>query len=50
MALRGMLGSARTRTIAATGAILVIGLSLTFAARALSERMLAADIDRKSVV
>ncbi len=47
MAMRGMLGSARTRTIAATGAILVIGLSLTLAARALSERMLAADMQRR---
>jgi diguanylate cyclase (GGDEF)-like protein len=45
--LRGVLASAKGRTIVAASAILVSGLSATFAARMLSERMIAADMQRR---
>jgi diguanylate cyclase (GGDEF)-like protein len=45
--LRGGLASAKGRTIVAASAILVSGLAATFAARMLSERMIAADMQRR---
>jgi diguanylate cyclase (GGDEF)-like protein len=45
--LRGVLASAKGRTIVAASAILVSGLAATFAARMLSERMIAADMQRR---
>src|SRR5438128_2216244 len=45
--LRGVLASAKGRTIAAASAILISGLAMTFAARLLSERMIAADMQRR---
>ncbi|MEH2608769.1 diguanylate cyclase [Bradyrhizobium sp. AZCC 1693] len=45
--LRGVLASAKGRTIAAASAILISGLAATFAARLLSERMIAADTQRR---
>jgi diguanylate cyclase (GGDEF)-like protein len=45
--LRGVLASAKGRTIVAASVILVSGLAATFAARMLSERMIAADMQRR---
>src|SRR5436190_3172336 len=45
--LRGVLASAKGRTIVAAGVILISGLAVTFAARLLSERMIAADMQRR---
>jgi diguanylate cyclase (GGDEF)-like protein len=45
--LRGGLASAKGRTIVAASVILVSGLAATFAARMLSERMIAADMQRR---
>lgn len=45
--LRGVLASAKGRTIVAASAILISGLAVTFAARMLSERMIAADMQRR---
>ena len=45
--LRGVLASAKGRTIVAASVILVSGLAATFALRMLSERMIAADMQRR---
>src|SRR2546429_1814203 len=45
--LRGGLTSAKGRTIIAASVILMSGLAVTFAARMLSERMIAADMQRR---
>src|SRR5258705_3457386 len=45
--LRGGLASAKGRTIVTAGAILISGLAATFAARMLSERMIAAAMQRR---
>ena len=45
--LRGVLASAKGRTIVVASVILVSGLAATFAARMLSERMIAADMQRR---
>src|SRR5215207_4338149 len=45
--LRGVLASAKGRAIVAAGVILVSGLAATFAVRTLSERMIAADMQRR---
>src|SRR5215207_553684 len=45
--LRGGLASAKGRTIVAASVILVSGLAATFALRMLSERMIAADMQRR---
>ena len=45
--LRAVLASAKGRTIVAAGVILISGLAATFAARMLSERMIAADMQRR---
>ena len=45
--LRGVLASAKGRTIVAASLILISGLAVTFAARMLSERMIAADMQRR---
>jgi NADH:ubiquinone oxidoreductase subunit H len=45
--LRGVLASAKGRTIVAASVILISGLAATFAARMLSERMIAADMQRR---
>src|SRR5437660_658824 len=45
--LRGRLASAKKRTIIAASVILMSGLAVTFAARMLSERMIAADMQRR---
>jgi diguanylate cyclase (GGDEF)-like protein len=45
--LRGVLASAKGRAIVAASVILVSGLAATFALRMLSERMIAADMQRR---
>ena len=45
--LRGVLASAKGRTIVAASVILISGLAATFAARMLSERMIASDMQRR---
>jgi diguanylate cyclase (GGDEF)-like protein len=45
--LRGVLASAKGRTIVAASVILVSGLAATFALRMLSEQMIAADMQRR---
>jgi diguanylate cyclase (GGDEF)-like protein len=45
--LRGVLASAKARAIVAASVILVSGLAATFALRMLSERMIAADMQRR---
>src|SRR6185436_13462689 len=45
--LRGVLASAKGRAIVAASLILVSGLAATFAARMLSERMIASDMQRR---
>ena len=47
MVSRELLGSQRGRTIVIAGAILVGGLAATYGARTLSERMIAADMQRR---
>ena len=45
--LRGRLAPAKGRTIIAASVILMSGLAVTFAARMLSERIIAADMQRR---
>ena len=45
--LRGVLASAKGRTIVAASVILISGVAATFAARMLSDRMIASDMQRR---